>query len=150
MKEEKEGILPKILIPVAVTVLTAVILYFLRIDPTGHKIKDDITITDTVQAPSPNPQTPHPVRKPNDRTTSVSNASFPFTGLVVDEQGQPVDNVKVICDSKEGLTDAAGRFIILLEHDPGNKDMLVSLFKAGYSSPPFEKRNNETYLFPRK
>lgn len=150
MKEEKEGILPKILVPVAVAVLTAVILYFLRIDPTGHKIKDDITITDTVQAPGPNPQTPHPARKLNGRTTSVSNASFPFTGLVVDEQGQPVDNVQVICDSKEGLTDAAGRFIILLEHDPGNKDMLVSLFKAGYSSPPFEKRNNETYLFPRK
>jgi hypothetical protein len=76
--------------------------------------------------------------------------SYLFTGTVVDEQGQPVPNVKVICDAKEGLTDAAGGFRILLEQDPDNKDKLVSLFKEGYSSPPYEKRNNETYLFPRK
>lgn len=148
MKEEKEGILPKIIVPVSVTVLTAVILYFLQIDPTGREIKGDIPTKDTVQVPSPSPQTPSPVGKPRD--ASVSKTSFPFTGLVVDEQGQPVANVKVICDSKEGLTNAAGGFRLLLEYDPGNKDMLVSLFKEGYSSPPYEKRNKETYLFPQK
>jgi len=150
MKEEKEGILSKILIPVAVTVLTALILYFLRIDPTGHEIKDDISIKDTVQVPSPSPQTPHPVGKPSGKITSVSNASFPFTGLVVDEQSHPVANVKVLCDSEEGFTDAAGRFHISLRHDPKNNDLIVNLFKQGYSSPPYEKQNKETYIFPRK
>jgi hypothetical protein len=150
MKEEKEGILSKILVPVTVTVLTALILYFLRIDPTGNVIKVDTPTKDTVQIPKPSPQTPRPVGKPNAGITSVSNTSFPFTGTVVDEEGQPVTDVKVICDSKEGKTDAAGGFRILLEQDPGNKDKFVSLFKEGYSSPPYEKRNNETYLFPRK
>lgn len=150
MKEEKEGILSKILVPVSVTILTALILYFLRIDSTGREIKDDILPKDTVQVPNPSPQAPRPVVKPNEGTPSISKTSFPFTGLVVDEQGHPVANVKVICETKEGLTDAAGSFRILLEQDPGNNDKLVSLFKEGYSSPPYEKRNNETYLFPRK
>jgi hypothetical protein len=77
------------------------------------------------------------------------STGFLFTGIVVDEAG-PVPNVKVVCESKEGLTDAAGIFRILLEQDPGNQDKLVSLFKEGYSSHPYQKRNNETYLFPRK
>lgn len=88
-------------------------------------------------------------RLPNGDAQSEPRGFF-FIGTVVDEAGNPVPNVKVICDSKESLTDAAGGFRILIEHDPGNKDMLVTLLKEGYSSPPYEKRNNETYLFPRK
>lgn len=160
MKEEKESAVSKILIPVAVTVLTALILYFLRIDSSGRKIestppeydKDTVVVAN----PSPNlgtPTTTQPIKPSGGISSSknvAKNSSFPFTGLVVNEQGEPVEGVKVICDNQQGFTDAAGKFFIPLQNDPENKDMIVTLLKEGYSSPPYEKRNNETYLFPRK
>lgn len=160
MKEEKESAISKILIPVAVTVLTALILYFLRIDPSGRKIestppehnKDTVVVAN----PSPNsgtPTTTQPIKLSGGTTSSINvakNSAFLFTGLVVNEQGEPVEGVKVICNNQQGFTDAAGKFIIPLQNDPENKDMIVTLLKEGYSSPPYEKRNNETYLFPRK
>lgn len=160
MKEEKESAISKILIPVTVTVLTALILYFLRIDSSGRKIESNPSESDkdtvVIANPSPNPgtlTTPKPI-KPSGGTTSLinvaKNSSFAFTGLVVNEDGEPVQGVKVICDNQQGFTDAAGRFFIPLQNDPENKDMVVTLLKEGYSSPPYEKRNNETYLFPRK
>lgn len=160
MKEEKESAISKILIPVAVTVLTALILYFIGIDSSGRKTEstppDSTKDTIVIANPSPNPNTlttPQP-KRPSTVTTSSTNIaknnSFPFTGLVVNEEGEPVQGVKVICDNQQGFTDAAGKFFIPLQHDPENKDMVVTLLKEGYSSPPYEKRNNETYLFPRK